>query len=731
MQTRYLIALLGGLFMFTGCDPSETVDDDTTDDVPVDEDQDGYTDQVDCDDQDPATYPGATESCDGLDNDCDDVVPDDEIDDDGDGMAECEGDCDDADDTVYAGAEELCDGLDNDCDDEVLVEEQDEDADGTSFCGGDCDDSDDQVHPGASEICNAIDDNCDGNTDEGFDNDQDGYTTCGDDGMTGNEDDDCDDSDASLNHDDDDGDTYTSCDGDCEDGDSAIYPGTTEACNGIDDDCDGVVPSDEVDADSDTYLACEECNDDDAVLNLDDLDGDGYSTCGGDCSDADAGLNPADADGDGFSTCQGDCNDADASLNLSDADSDGWDTCEGDCDDSDAGQELNDSDQDGVTTCDGDCDDGNADTYPLATEICDGIDNNCNGSLPADEADADLDGYMVCENDCDDASPTVNPGATELCDGLDTDCDSVTPADEVDGDGDGWMVCENDCDDAEPDANPGEVEVCGDDIDNDCDGTGNDCVLEGVIDLGAADATLVGEADYYRSGQVGPSGDVDGDGFNDVVVGASGEWGGGNAGAGYLMYGPFYGALELSAADATFLGEDAGDEAGICISANGDSNGDGLSDVLIGAYRNDYAGSNAGAGYLLLGPLTGAIDLSSADAKIVGEDADEFAGSSMEWAGDLDGDGRSDVLMGAYKQDAGGTDSGAAYVLYSPITGVVELESADAKFVGETDLDRAGINVSGAGDVDGSGFDDVLVGAHHHDAGGGNAGAAYLVYGPA
>jgi len=733
MQASRLIALLGILFIFfTGCDPSATPDDDddTTDETPVDEDQDGYTDQVDCDDQDPLTYPGAVEQCDGLDNDCDDVIPGDEVDDDGDGMSECEGDCDDLDETVYEGAEELCDGLDNDCDGEVLVEEQDEDADGTSACGGDCDDLDDQVHPGASEICNAIDDNCDGNTDEGFDNDQDGYTTCGVDGMTGNEDDDCDDNDASLNHDDDDGDTYSSCAGDCEDGAPAIYPGAIEACNGLDDDCDGTVPADEVDADVDTYLACEECNDDDPILNLDDLDGDGYSTCGGDCTDADAGLNPADADGDGFSTCQGDCNDADADLNLSDADGDGWDTCEGDCDDSDPGQELDDTDQDGVTTCDGDCDDANADTYPSASEICDGLDNNCNGSLPADESDSVLDGWMVCENDCDDASPTVNPGATELCDGLDTDCDSHSPADEVDDDGDGWMVCESDCDDAEPSANPGEVEVCGDGIDNDCDGTGNDCVLSGTMNLAEADSTLVGITADSSTGKGIGWGDVNGDGFDDILVGAPGTWGGGNAGAAYLIHGPVYGTLDLTAADAEFVAEASGDEAGLDIAADGDANNDGLADVLIGAYRNDEAGSNAGAAYLLHGPLSGSIDLVSADAKLLGEEENDFAGTCVSWAGDVDGDGMSDALLGAYKQGAGGENAGAAYLLYSPFSGTIDLASSDAKFVGEEGGDQAGISVSGAGDVDADGFDDMLVGAMRNAEGALNGGAAYLLYGP-
>ncbi len=135
--------------------------------------------------------------------------------------------------------------------------------------------------------------------------------TAGDDDSTGDDD---------TTPDDLDGDGWSVADGDCDDGDALVYPGAPEQCNGVDDDCDGAVPADEVDGDGDGVSACghpsgtPDCDDQDPLLNPLDLDADGFSTCDGDCDDADSALTPEDADGDLHSTCDGDCADQDGTV---------------------------------------------------------------------------------------------------------------------------------------------------------------------------------------------------------------------------------------------------------------------------------------------------------------------------------------------------------------------------------------------------------------------------------
>ena len=117
----------------------------------------------DCDDAQSTVHPGADEVCDGLDNNCNDEMPDNEYDLDGDGWNRCSGDCDDEDAARFPGADEACDFIDTDCDGELGVDELDPDDDGYSACGGDCEPNVDFVHPGEhAEQCDGYDTNCDG-----------------------------------------------------------------------------------------------------------------------------------------------------------------------------------------------------------------------------------------------------------------------------------------------------------------------------------------------------------------------------------------------------------------------------------------------------------------------------------------------------------------------------------------------------------------------------------------
>jgi|GEM_PF-3507049 len=376
-----------------------------------DDDFDGWYTPDDCDDADATTYPGAAELCDGVDNNCDGVLPLDEDDLDFDGFIACDGgDCDDSDPWTYAGAPEQCDGLDNDCD--LDVDEDltfDDDGDGySSFasCGGsqdDCDDVDATINPAANEVCDFVDNNCNGDVDEGY-----GYD------------------------DDNDFGTDIECGGDdCDDEDPTTFTGANELCDGVDNDCDGVIPPTELeDNDADGVTGCEgDCDDEDAAVfpgQAEDCSNGIDDNCNGEVDEA------TDADGDGYGACD-DCDDTNPNMNPGQTE----DTCNGVDDDCDG--ELDpgeiDGDGDGFFGCQGDCDDANDLVFPDAEEVCDGFDNDCDGEFHPEEGeanDADGDGSPLCF-DCDDEDPDVFPGAEEdECEAVDANCDGVVP--EVDED---------------------------------------------------------------------------------------------------------------------------------------------------------------------------------------------------------------------------------------------------------------------------------------------------------
>jgi hypothetical protein len=261
-------------------------------------------------------------------------------------------------------------------------------------------------------------------------------------------------------------------------------------------------------------------------------------------------------------------------------------------------------------------------------------------------------------------------------------------------------------------------------------------------DLGRSHASFWGEdADDQSGYSVAGVGDVNGDGYDDILIGAYADDDGGSvAGQTYLILGKASGwamDTDLSAASASFWGEDANDFSGTSVAGAGDVNGDGYDDILIGAWGDEDGGSQAGQIYLILGKASGwamDTDLSSASASFWGEDAGDFSGDSVAGAGDVNGDGYDDILIGAWGDDDGGTNAGQTYLIFGKASGWamdMDLSSASASFWGEDAGDYSGDSVAGAGDVNGDGYDDILIGAWGDDDGGTNAGQTYLIFGMA
>lgn len=224
------------------------------------------------------------------------------------------------------------------------------------------------------------------------------------------------------------------------------------------------------------------------------------------------------------------------------------------------------------------------------------------------------------------------------------------------------------------------------------------------------------------------AGDVNADGYADVVVGAPYYDSGtaSNIGAVYVFHGSASGIS--STASRTLTGSVAGDNFGWSVSAAGDVNADGYDDILVGApYYDSGSTSNVGAVYVYHGSSSGTA--SAASRTLVGGAASDFFGYSLASAGDLNADTYDDIVVGAYGKDSGASSSvGAAYTYHGSTLGISATVSKTVLGTGAGD--QLGIAVASAGDTNGDTYDDVIVGANGYNAGtSSDAGAVYIYRG--
>ena len=385
------------------------------------------------------------------------------------------------------------------------------------------------------------------------------------------------------------------------------------------------------------------------------------------------------------------------------------------------------------------------------------------------------EGYVEDRSDCEDMISNVYPGAIEICnDGRPNDCDDVdgiAAADACPVDGPynpsgGTLFVTGE----EEEAGAGAVVAGAGDVNGDgradlliggpYDEPGVGYLVlggvTGVQSLAEAHARLeVADVEPIQvASSLSSAGDMDGDELPDIVVGAPDPYGLASAsdtGAAYVVSGLVSGAVDLSRAAGILGGEDRLDTAGYSVAGVGDVDGDGWGDVLVGAPHVDGSsiesdagycpdvddmgvdpGVEAGAAYLNAGPVSGTSSLADAQAKLLGEDSADVAGWSVAGAGDLDGDGLSDLLIGAIGHCAGGYDAGAVYAVLGPVNGTGYLADADGKMVGEGLESHLGEALSSAGDVNGDGTPDVLIGAPDLDGPDTSLqGRVYLFEGPA
>ena len=415
----------------------------------------------------------------------------------------------------------------------------------------------------------------------------------------------------------------------------------------------------------------------------------------------------------------------------------------------------------GTSLIDGDCFDGDASVHPDAEEVCDGLPYDaCAGQDGCATKDQNCDGLSDCEAPTGIVDPNDMSGrfAGSAEAELGT---SVHGAGDVNGDGfDDLLVGAPGLTNADGEIVGGAALLHGPPPETWSNGEST----EGVLSL------LGKDADGRAGEAVTTAGDVDGDGYADILIGAPQAGGSGGAvgfpmappaaggvdwdpgsgglgseeGAGYAYFveGPVVGDVVLGSTfgTATLKGTDSGDRAGQTLAGLGDLDEDGFEDFLIGAPLASVDGdSEVGIAYVLTGPLADDGDLVELAWLTISGDAEgDHLGTSASGLGDLDGDGRGDLVLGAPtdvwetsgRSPITATYTGSIYVIYAPDAGSLAANEVSQITLTGAASDALGARVEGLGDVDGDGAPDLGVGAPLASSGGlEEAGALYIYSG--
>jgi len=660
MRRWLTVFLAASLVSLTACSGKDDGDTGTEDDAPdgIDADDDGWTEEEDCDDNDPYTSPGADDiPYDGVDNDC--AGDGDLVDVDGDGYTGVNGggdDCNDNNPDIIPGGDEVClNGIDDDCDESTGDNDCDADGYDREASGGDdCEDYDATRNPGADEIWyDGVDQDCDGN-----DGDQDG-----------------------------DGEDATEVGGpDCDDTDIDRNTSAKEICgDGIDNNCDASAnqcfpggPFDLDAADVAIYGVDADGRAGDGLLGAGDLNGDGNddvvvgSTTTGTLWIVHGPIT-SDVDVDVDVTLTGDSADGLGAILTAPGDLDG---------------------------------DGTADLAVGAPFA--GGDGGGGGPGGGPGASFGPGGggesgvvYLIDGGTGSASFADVTRVLTGIAAGEEF---GAAVAGLSDQDGDGL-----------PDLLVG-APVAGKSADGEAY-----ILTDGDGDSGDAYALFIGTFNSGRSGgALDAGGDVNGDGIDDFLIGAPNANSG--DGAALLFHGPVEGVRTMSTFDAWIY--PAGPEhLGTAVALAGDVNGDGYDDVVVGAPDESTGGAGAGMVYMLPGPVEAYSPANKAPYRISGDVAGGGAGAALSGVGDLDGDGTEEVMAGAPSAN----NVGAAYLIMGPPEGASLLSEGQAYWSGVNNGDGAGSAVSGA-DLNGDGLNDMLIGAPGDDSAT-DGGAVFVIFG--